>query len=327
MKNLKTFLALALIAILSSCSKSDDAPAVKTDPAVKEIAFTQTEIALPIQSRPVTSFFWVSKNKNADVFYIHNDVNNQTISSRGMYKYTASSNTFIDLSASTNVIAAGEISTLVNDGNYMYYATSNFERYNIASNIWENYNANYPATASDNNGEAGTVAIGTKIYFIGGRLTSKQRVKYFDTVSKTWTNGADYPPTVDNSNTIGPNVTNDGVRYIYTRSKVGNDFYRYDIQTNTWLKMADCPVANIQGFNNLNIMTIIGINTIVLVGSDKKIYAYNIAENSWQATSAIAPNASTFEYHLETTTDKNGFYIVFRKASDQLGLLKYTLNP
>jgi len=318
MKNLRMLLYVTLIMlVVISCSKNDD-PSNNLGP--KEIAFTQKEIALPLQTRPLTSYFWVTKEKNGDVFYIHNATGSVT-SSRGLYKYTATNNTFSELTWSNVFTDAGYISTLVSDGNYLYYCANDFVRYTIGSNVWEDYNTHYPGTAKSNNGEPGVIVLGANIYFVGGRGTESQKVKYFDTISKTWINFADYPVIASN----GPALTSDGTRYIYARSKVPNDFYRLDTQNVVWTKMADCPV-NIRKGYSLNIMSQINSNIIVLLGDDKKIYAYNISENKWKVTTTTVPVPDTVNCHIETATNKNKFFVLFKKANDQLGVLEYTLN-
>jgi N-acetylneuraminic acid mutarotase len=322
--NIIKFIASVIIAIaimqIISCSKDNtsDNPAPATP---KEISFTQREIALPSQTRSLTDFFWVTKEKNKDVFYIHNNGLEPSTSNRGLYRYTATSNTFSDLTWSNNVNSSGYVSALVSDGNYLYYCANDFVRYTIGSNVWEDYNAHYPTTAKANNGEPGVTVLGSNIYFVGGRSTASQRVKYFNTMSKTWTNSADYPVNASN----GPAITSDGTRYIYARSDVPNDFYRLDTQNVVWTKMADCP-ANIRKSSNLNIMGQLNSNTIVLLGDDKKIYVYNITDNTWKATNTTVPIADTATAHLEIATNKNKFFIFYKKTSNQIGLLEYTIN-
>lgn len=320
MKTLKNILTILLLAIMISCSKDNTSDNPAPAPP-KEISFTQREIALPSQTRSLTDFFWITKEKNGDVFYIHNNGLEPTISNRGMYRYTASSNTYSDLTWSNDVNSSGYLSTLVSDGNYLYYCANDFVRYTIGSNVWENYNAHYPTTAKANNGEPGVTVLGSNIYFVGGRSTGSQKVKYFDTIGKTWINFADYPVNASD----GPAITSDGARYIYARSDVPNDFYRLDTQNVLWTKMADCP-ANIRKSSNLNIMGQLNTNTIVLLGDDKKIYVYNIAENTWKATNTTLPINDTIGAHLEVATNKSKFFIFYKKTSNQIGLLEYTIN-
>ena len=311
---------LLMLSIIS-CSKDNasDNPAPATP---KEISFSQKEIAVPSQNRSLTDFFWVAKEKNGDVFYIHNNNLDPVTSNRGMYKYVVSNNTFTNLTWSDNVNSSGYNSIFVADDNYLYYCANNFDRYTIGSNVWVPYDSFYPATVKANNGEPGVVVLGSNIYFIGGRSTASQKVKYFDTISKTWINFADYPVNAPN----GPTVATDGSRYIYARSDVPNDFYRLDTQNVVWQKMADCP-ANIRKSNNLNIMGQLNANTIILLGDDKKVYVYNIAENTWKATTTTLPVNDTQGVHLEVATNKNKFFVFYKKASNQIGILEYTLNP
>lgn len=312
---------LLLLSIIS-CSK-DNASNNPAPTTPKEISFTQQEIALPAQNRSLTDYFWVAKEKNDDVFYIHNNGSEPATSNRGIYRYAASSNTFSDLTWSNDVNSSGYISTLVSDENYLYYCANNFVRYTIGSNTWEDYNTYYPATAKSNNGEPGVTVLGSNIYFIGGRSTANQKVKYFDTINKTWINSADYP--VNNSNGSGPAITSDGTRYIYAKSEVPNDFYRLDTQNNAWQKMANFP-ANIKKSYNLNIMGKLNKDNIVLLGDDKKIYVYSIPENTWKATTTTLPLNNTLYVHLEVATNKNKFFIFYKKTSNQIGILEYTLN-
>jgi hypothetical protein len=320
MKTLKKITTVLLLVLIVSCSKDNDSGGQ----ILKEISFSQREIALPLQTRPLTYYFWVTKEKNRDVFYIHNNGEELLASERGMYRYTASSNTFSDLSYTSGVGTSGLISALIADGNYLYNCANVFLRYTIASNSWENYSDHYPNTASENNGEAGVVVLGSKIYFVGGRSTANQKVKHFDTTAKSWTNSADYP--VISGSGRGPTITSDGARYIYARSDVPNDFYRFDTQSNVWLKLADCP-GNIKKSPQLNIMCQLNNETIVLLGDDKKIYAYNIPENKWQVTATMLPITDTIHSHLETATGKNKFFVIYKKTSNQLGILEYTINP
>lgn len=321
MKTLKHTIAIVLLVIISSCSKDNDTSNNPTPAPPKEISFTQKEIAVPTQNRSLTDYFWVAKEKNGDVFYIHNNSTDPVTSNRGLYRYEVSNNTFTNLTWSDNVNSSGYNSIFVADDNYLYYCANNFDRYTIGSNVWVPYNNFYPTTVKANNGEPGVVVLGSNIYFIGGRSTASQKVKYFDTISKTWINFADYPVNASN----GPAVATDGSRYIYARSDVPNDFYRLDTQNVLWSKMADCP-ANIRKSYSLNIMSQVNSNTIVLLGDDKKIYAYNISENKWTATTTIVPVPDTISCHIEAATNKNKFFVFFKKTSNQVGVLEYTLN-
>jgi hypothetical protein len=303
---------------LLSCKKEKTQNPTDT---AKEITFKVKDISLPLQGRPLTSFYWVSKDKTSDVFYIHNNSGDASASLHGMYKYAAASNTFTDVAHSPKLNSAGYISGLVASANYLYYCANDFTRYSITTNTWEDLSPLYPSTAKANNGEAGVVELASKLYFVGGRSPASQRLKYYDINSQKWLNGADYPLSANN----GPAIATDGTRYLYTRSDVPNDFYQYDTQNNTWAKLANCP-ANIRKANQLNLMCYLSNKTLVLLGDDKKIHVYDIALNKWTTTDIALPINDTVYCHVEAGTSKNKFYVFYLKSSSQLGVLEYTLD-
>jgi len=179
--------------------------------------------------------------------------------------------------------------------------------YDIISKVWTRL-ADF---IGDSYSFSGIAAHNNKIYIIGGnsRVTAQnlERCYVYDITTNAWSAIADYPLKIRGpvcgayngkiysalGNAASPPITG-------TCKKA----YVYDIMTNTWSNLPDCPNIGIS-----NTGTMIGENFFVGDGTGSAYfyntgwYKYNVTANAWTTLSRRVPGGSTDDtYWLEAKT-------------------------
>lgn len=314
-------IASVALAILSSCSKSDDN--TSTNPNQNELNLTKTEKVVAAPIRNISSYFWVTKSQSEDKFYIHNLENTANSSERGNMLYDLNTNTFSDKAKCINLAAAGYMSQLIT-GNSIYYIANEFNEYDPSTNTWTVRNDLFPNTIKNNHGEASGCVIGSlgKVFFIGGRADCKT-VKYFNWTNNTWNFAADYPITINKGPMCASDNNSKTIYAVggYSNGVVSKEFYKYTEATNTWTKLPDAPVTPVYSYTLRTL--VLFKNNIIFLGDDSKLHIFNIASNQWQTNTIDTAGIANLGAHLETSTDGNKFYILYRKSNGSLGIQEY----
>lgn len=319
----KSLTYLALVLVLFACSKEDNLSKVNNDILNQNLALNKTERNVAAPLRNLTDDWFVAKN-NEDEFYIHNANNIADVNLRGMMLYNATTNTFTNKAKNGEVTAAGDQSQLVyennNTGGCIHYIANEAVTYRIATNDWEANAISFPANVRLNFGEGKSCLTNNRIYYVGGRNQTKV-VKYYDLSAGNWQFVAQYPIEI----TYGPELAATTNNFIYALGgglNPGNskEFFRYDIVNNTWLKLADAPIAPKQ-YYTLKTMVCYKNNYLVYYGNDNKLHSYNIEKEEWQ-NNAVDTGLSTYP-HMEVATDNSKIFLLYRKNNAQLGLQEY----
>lgn len=123
----------------------------------------------------------------------------------------------------------------------------------------------------------------------------------------------------------GSRIVGDGGQYIYYFA--GNStgvFYRYDIATNLWDKMADIP-SQVSGFSDATYLTRNGTGYIYLFrgASSASLLRYNVSTNQWD-TRAPFPTSNTVAYGIALVWDKaDTIYAINNRVGE---FKKYTIS-
>lgn len=157
-------------------------------------------------------------------------------------KYDLANNTFTDLAPAPFVANNGADIIDGGDG-YLYIAIgcrTNFYRYNIATNVWENRASIINRSVCSG---GGMTRINRTIYVLHGDSSGYFSVYNMDT--NAWTNVGPLPTgKVDH----GGFISSDASRYIYlglsTRTEDhARRVWRFDTVNKTWLRVADAPAS------------------------------------------------------------------------------------
>ena len=187
-----------------------------------------------------------------------------------------------------------------------------------AQGVWES-RAPYPLQAT----EVSSAAIGSKVYTLGGLLTSgssTNRLFVYDAFTDTWSEGASLPVSqgVDHGNVAAVNgklYFLGGIR-ILTGSVTGQTF-EYDPAANTWTERAPMPTARgASGVAALDgrIYVAGGLNPNASVDT---VEVYTPATNTWETL----PRMSVPRDHLTAQAVNGRIYaIAGRNASGDLNL-------
>jgi len=122
----------------------------------------------------------------------------------------------------------------------------------------------------------------------------------------------------------GVAVASDGVKYIYCLPGGSlNSFFRYDITTNSWSKMADLPVTSDVG-SDITFATSGGSSYIYAFrgNSSNTLWQYNISANSWTQKASFP--ASVYSWGVNIVWD--GSDGIFAISNNYNGFYKYSIS-
>lgn len=160
---------------------------------------------------------------------------------------------------------------------YIYYmpalSTTYFFRYNIGTQTWDRM-TNLPASGYKPGAQTLIAATDGKIYALRGN--NPQFYQYTpNSGGGSWSTLANIPGNPQHGSAIYDSTNND----IYVlRANYSNDFYRYDIDTNSWSVLADFP-QNISYGESMAIKDG-AIYASAGVGS-AKMFIYSLAGDAW----------------------------------------------
>jgi hypothetical protein len=215
---------------------------------------------------------------NAATDYFHVFQGNTTLNWWKFDMDIGATGTFVGLADLPNTPNTGADLTYV--GGNVYYrrgnTSSNYYRYNIASNSWVTANT-APATFAD---ETKGIGVGSTIYYFRGSNTST--FYGYNTSNDSWFTAGTTPAGAGVN--YGAALAYDGSSdYIYgTRGGLSLAFWRYQISTNTWndAAVADLPADSEIG-NGARIVFSTG-NVYAITGSSvARLLRYNIGANTW----------------------------------------------
>ena len=299
------FFVFALTFVMFSCKKDSTAPtaAPKT---VDSIRLTVQRVTTPVAPKnPGNYSVWFSMVGNR--IYYANPSN--TANPQFMLEYNIGSNSFASKAVSLEVCACGYSSKLISDGTNIYYIANTAVKYTASSNTWSTLS--YPATAQDNNGEAGVVYSNGKIYFLGGR-TASTKFKYYDISSNSWYNLADGLFSTTSAQMVAINDKIYALGGESTRSK-----FSYYTSSAGWVALPSLPFQVTAYYDSHNTVSFGNRYIIAIAGKD--MYIYDSSTGKW----AINPiHSGINDSYLNLFSDNVNLYIAAKTSSNDFALYK-----
>lgn len=129
---------------------------------------------------------------------------------------------------------------------------------------------------------------GTKVYLVGGRTNSgaTKEVWEFDSITEAWTKKSDFPGVIQNFG-FGFVIGNHGYYGCATSdhtcgNSYNNQFWRYDIATDSWTKLDDIFTGEAIGQIAVNTS-----NRFFILKDVRKLYEFNGSNEKWEFVSQI----------------------------------------
>ncbi len=184
------------------------------------------------------------------------------------------------------------------------------ELYNPATDSWQSL-ASMPIPVYN----FGMVAIGTKIYVLGGHITSQlegcNKTQIYDTLTDTWSYGTPMPITTVGGVATAININSLSTRIYYIGNELVMKYYQYlnksdwtyttnsptqiyDLQTRNWTTGASSPTTRISGVSLAvvnNTMYAIGGYGGIGIGQTSANEQYFPSPNDYQ-TNSITPTST-----------------------------------
>lgn len=276
---MKRFLACALLLGLVACGGSSSNPTPSPDPdptkTVNDLVLTSTQLSVPLSTFDIGNYPVLSVLVGNNI-YFGNWSN--TAKPQFFTRYNLASNTFSTaLAVSSNVCGCGYSSKPVSDGVNVFYIANDATKYTASSNVWTKLN--YPDTARDNAGEAGTVYYNGNIYFVGGRTPSSV-FKYYSIVQDNWFTAPNYLYATTSSEMV---TYKDKIFVLGGQGATSKMAY-FSTTGNTWTAVKDIPVAVSGSYANTR-SAVLGDYLYLLQGSS--IYIYDPAKNVWATNPVV----------------------------------------
>lgn len=317
MKTLKTLTILTILLFALSCSKDD----ANDEEINADLVLNKTERVVVGPIRNLTDRWWAVRAGLTDEFYIHNASNSANVGDKGFMVYNVNTNTFTDKLQSDAVAAAGYGSQLFYRSETINYIANTSMTYNMATNIWTQNVIPFPTNIMNNHGESKSCVIDNKVFFVGGREPCKT-VKFYDWLNNSWNFGADYPIAISSGPELAFTTNNNTIYALggIQNNETSKEFFKYNLATNTWQKLADTPEAP---YHRTSLKTMVTYKNkfVVFYGENRKLYVYNIEKNKWQ-TSSIDTGTSVKPY-LEVSVDGSKIFLLYKKVDGALGLQEY----
>jgi subtilisin family serine protease len=160
--------------------------------------------------------------------------------------YTSGSQMGIyDIATNSWTVVSAPLSTgnITSDGTYLYAISgSQFVRYDTATKLWDNL----PAPSFSFSPWGGLVYDGGTIY--GHQGNSEVGFAKYDISSKIWTS----LPSLPNGGVLGAAFDPASKKYYAYGSYFGNNFYSFDVSSNTW-SVASIPLFNVNDGGLVNV--------------------------------------------------------------------------
>lgn len=322
----KFFFMLLLSAVFIACNGDDDSGGEPGDPenpgevsVVNTISIDAEKVATPqAPNNPGNYGVWFTMVANS-IYYINPS---NTAVTQFMLKYDVSGNYFYPLNPHEEVCACGYSSKIVGTESKLFYIANEAFRYNVGQNNWTELN--YPPEFHENNGETGVVYYNNKVYFLGGRDAST-RFKYYDTITDSWGESAEYFFPVDTPDMVAIN------NKIYA---LGGDvdkkkFSVYE-EGSGWTQLEDLDFAAVNsysqhtatGFQNRFIFIMNDLNS-----SSVSINVYDTVENEWKEEPIEVPlEGSNNYYNMNLFSNNLYLYLVTTDNSNEMSLHKLTVD-
>ncbi len=301
MSTLKIIL-FAIVAFLTlACSGSDDDASVPPEKTVNDI-----DLVLQQRSMPLSSFdagpYPVLSILVGNAIYFSNYSN--TAKPQFFVRYNLDNNTFSSpLANSANVCGCGYSSRLVSDGTNIFYIANDATKYTASSNSWSNIS--YPATAKDNNGEAGVGYLNGNIYFIGGRNVSSL-FKYYNIAQNQWFTIPNYLYATSRSQVI---AYKDRL-YVLGGSNAIQKMSYFSVSDNTWTALADTPFEVNTSYSDIH-TAVLGDHLYLL--QSNKMQIYDLIKNVWAAESITMTGLPSY---ANLFSDGQKLYIAGKNTSN-----------
>ncbi len=244
------------------------------------------------------------------------------------YRYSISTNTWTALTDILQVVGDGGSLCYPGTGDYIYaligdYRTD-FLRYSISGNFWERC---YEFPAPTGVGADLVFVAGTnKIYGWGGAEFVYPELVEYDLSAGEWNKFI--PPHGDGRNTWSGTVKTGVVagNYIYALTSDENAFYRFNLLTEQWERLADAPVNASQAFKSDQLVYPGGDYIYWLKGYySGYLYRYSISTNSWEQLTP-PPNAGTNFDGADLIYPGSGNIIYLLKATNTTEFYAYDMT-
>lgn len=188
---------------------------------------------------------------------------------------------------------------------------NNLDVYNPLNNKW--------TALTDGTGRelAGFVGINNKLYYFGGvtggNVTTSNRMDIYDIIANTWTTGSNVPITNGNE-TFGYCAYQNSIFMIggFTQTGIITNAttYRYDVDANNWVKLANIPNAN-----GLSYTSVTAYSNYIWVAGGKDgssgnavstFYRYDIVNNVYTTMPALPVG----RFGTNGTISNNNLYLL-----------------
>lgn len=261
------FFCFLLFSVVA-CKKSDDTTATPAK-TVNDIVLTPKQLSAPISTYDAGNYPILSVMVGNNI-YFGNWSN--TAKAQFFVRYDVASNSFSSaLAKSTNVCGCGYSSHLVSDGTNIFYVANDATKYTASSNVWSNIA--YPATAQDNNGEAGVGYFNGNIYFVGGR-TASTLFKYYSVSQNSWFTAPNYLYATNRSQLA---AYKDRL-YVLGGTGALRKMAYFSTTSNTWTAVKDVPV-DVNSSYESSFAAVLGDYLYLLQSTS--VYIYDIANDVW----------------------------------------------
>lgn len=279
---MKAFVLCLTLVVMISCKKSGDEPAVVTEKTPNDVVLTVKSLNVPLSSYDIGNYSFQSIMVGNSIYYASYS---NTAKPQFFVRYDVSNNTFSSaLAKSSNVCGCGYSSRLVTDGTNVYYIANDATKYVASSNTWQALS--YPATAKDNNGEAGTAYYNGNIYFVGGR-TPTTLFKYYNISQDKWFTVPNYLYPTNRSQVV---AYKDKL-YVLGGEGAKRKVSVFSTSTNTWTPLKD-TAFDVNTSYESTYATVLGDYIFLLQG--KSIYVYDIAKDVWSTTPIEVNDAPSY---------------------------------
>lgn len=273
MKTTYLFSLIICSFFIFSCSGSDE-ETPEPEKTVNDIQLTLQQRNMPLSSFDIGNYPVLSILVGNSIYFASYS---NTAKPQFFTRFNLSNNTFSNaLPNSNNVCGCGYSSKLVTDGTNIFYIANDATKFTASSNTWTMIN--YPASAKDNNGEAGVGYLNGNIYFIGGR-TESSLFKYFNISQNQWFTAPNYLYSTSTSNVV---AYKDRL-YVLGGRNIDRKMSYYSTTTNNWTALDDLEF-DINSYYSFHTVAVLGDNLYILQSDN--VYIFDLVKNQW-ATNPI----------------------------------------
>lgn len=291
------FFACSLL-IMACSGDEENIPPEKT---VNDIDLVLQQRSMPLSSFDIGPYPVLSILVGNSIYFANYS---NTAKPQFFVRYSLQNNTFSSpLAVSTNVCGCGYSSRLVSDGTNIFYIANDATKYTASNNNWSN--TSYPATAKDNNGEAGVGYLNGNIYFIGGR-TESTLFKYYSISQNQWFTLSNYLYATSRSQVI---AYKDRL-YVLGGANATQKMAYFSVSDNSWTPLPDTPFEINTSYGD-TYAAVLDDHLFLLQGD--KMQIYDLIKNIWADTPVSMAGLPSY---ANLFSDGQKLYIAGKNASN-----------